>query len=840
MSGSRSASAPLVAGEVLARGWLRTPASRRSLTVVTLVFAIFAAVVICVSAFLPTSEQLAEKEFGRYDAGVFANVDVGDLDAGGTSRIQDRVRAVAPGAHVLIETDALRPDHLAKRFVQAPLSVLRYAEDPNLREAFPGRYTLQDGRWPSAPGEVAVSPELLESLGDPDSFTVLSGRVSFDLVGVVEDAFAKKDDTIVAAPGTWESIPPARPGRAAGPTEAKLRVLVEDTSTVPAISDLLAEALPPLPKEQGDRSGYIQESRQTRDDVARRDVPTFGADEAVVSYLPLLLLVLVVSSLVVAQVRPATRRTANRLTAVGVRRVWVTAPHLLVIAATMTLAVTVGLVLGWLAALALRATVLPGLAEQTLSPVPRLDRTTVAVAAMCVVLVAAGTSWPEPTSERGRLTAVRRALSGLRLGLLRRVAVVLLGVGALQVGSSRATSVRASYLALAAVILVTPDLLRIVVRTMPRRSPRWWVARRLIESDVSRQALAAGVVACCIAVPVLVATQLASQKASDATFTFSRVPAGQIWVQSDSGAGDVTGAADAIRSVPGIGRPVAIRGLRSEDDTLAAFFTRAPAAGRTSLNIMVVDTVADVRRVIGDEVSATGEATLEDGGVLDFTGAGGRQRLEVISPTGARALRTAPLPTLGVALPIALRANFGGAILRASAEDLGLPVSAPSRYVFADVSPHVTAEAAAAAVAAGYDGNFVQYAVEPPEPTLPTTAYVFLAALVLGGFAVLVTIIRAQGRRVRSYLARLVALGLGTRWAVSLLGIQAALIVAVGVVAGVGAGVLGIRVASATYAVTLVPAVPIAIACAATAVAALLATGSAVRTVTAVEGAEVG
>lgn len=826
---------------LLALAWLRSRPARRSSVIVVLAFAIVAMVVICVSAFTPTSEQLAEKEFGVYEASTYTSVDVGDLGSGDTARVQSEVDAAVPGAHVMIETDVLRPDSLTKRFVQAPLDVLRFVEDPGLLESFPGRYTLEDGVWPEAPGEVVVSPHLLDSLPARSEFTVLSGRVTFEVVGVVEDAYARQDDTIVAAPGTWESIPPAEEGLASQPTEATMRILFDDPegTVVTRISKAVTDALPPLPKAQGSRSGYVTDNLLTRRQLARMPDATFGSDQLVVSYLPLLLVVLLVSALVVGQTRAPHRARADRLVGIGVRRSLASTSQLLVLTATMALSIVAGLAIGWLAALALRAMVLPNYADQPLSPVPGLDRTAVAIAALCLVLIVGGTLWPRRSSDTSRWSVVSSYVAELHLGLIRRVAVVLLIVGALRVGGG-VTSVLAAYLAVAALILITPDVLRVLVWALPSGSPRAWVAQRLMQGDMLRQALACVVIACCIALPVLVGTQLASQKASDASFAFSRIPAHQIWVQSDSDMGDVAGAAQAVEQVPGIGSPVALRTLRSNDGVSAAFFAKSPNSGRASLNIMVVDTADQVRRVIGDDLPADAEAVLNAGGVLDFTSATGDQKFAVYSTRSKPDLTTPALPTLRVpSLSIQIQANFGGAVLRDTAQELGLPVSVPKRYVFPDVSQPIIAEAAQTAVEAGYDSDFVQYAVEPPPPDLPTYAYVFLAALLLGGLAILLSVIRGQGQRLRGYLARMVAIGLGTRWPLSILGIQASLVVVVGLVVGVSAGVLGVRVTSENYAVTSIPLVPIVLAGSATIMAAALASASAVRALTAVEDPEI-
>ncbi|MEJ7757808.1 MAG: hypothetical protein WKF83_17340 [Nocardioidaceae bacterium] len=116
------------------------------------------------------------------------------------------MQAAAPGTHLYLESTQVRPDSLTKRYVQAPLENLRFVEDAGLRVAFPGRYSLEAGSWPVKPSEVVVTSALAEALDGAGEFSVLSGRATFRIVGVVRDAYAKRAETIVAAPGTWESI----------------------------------------------------------------------------------------------------------------------------------------------------------------------------------------------------------------------------------------------------------------------------------------------------------------------------------------------------------------------------------------------------------------------------------------------------------------------------------------------------------------------------------------------------------------------------------------------------------------------------------------------------------
>ncbi len=556
--------------------WLRSAGARRSSILLVVTFAVLASVFVCVSAFTLSAEQKGDRAFGDYQQQTYTSVYTEVLDPGDVAAADSALRSAVPGSHLFIETDQVRPDSFAKRYVQAPLDILRFVEDPRLQEAFPGRYTLEEGSWPRSPNDVVVTRHLLDALPDPTEFTVLSGRATFHVVGVMTDDYARGADTIVAAPGTWESIPRPAPGHQYQPVEASVTVLFGADASIADVGRAFQKVFPQI------RDASVRDYKSnlsTRAQVVRQPVAEFGSDQLVVSYLPLLLVVLLVSALVVAQTRGAHRTNADRLVAIGVRRSRVLLSQVLALSLVAAGSIAAGLGVGWLVAIGLRATLLPYVADQPLSPVPGLDQTALAIAASSLVLITAGTLWPAQSSVAARWSAVSRSLAEVHLGLIRRVAVVLLVIGALRVDGSQ-TSVVASYLAVSAVLLAAPDLLRVVLWMLPRGNPRAFVIGRLIRADLGRQAVAVVVVGCCLALPICTATQLASQKASEATFSYSRIPADQVWIDRD-GMGDVAGVAQVVSTVPDIGRPIVLRDVsypsgQIDPHSAGAFFQKRP------------------------------------------------------------------------------------------------------------------------------------------------------------------------------------------------------------------------------------------------------------------------
>lgn len=819
----------------LAGRWLRGRAVRRSSVVLGVAFTVLAAVFVCVSSFALSPDQQADSQLGAYGQSTYDSVGVGAVDATFLARASTALSAAALGSHLLISTPEMRPDSFTKLWVQGPVSTVRFVEDPGLRQAFPGRYTLDQGSWPVAPSDVVVSRHLLDALPDHIRFTMLSGRVRLHVVGVVADAYDWHGDTIVAGPGTWESIPPATPGRAYQPVSAEVRALFSADTPAATVTQVLQRLLPPLPANQGTRAENLQSNLSTRPQVVASATATaFGnSQDLVVSYLPLLLVVLVISALVVGQTRGPHRVNADRLVAIGVRRRRVVLSQVLSLLVAAAGSIAAGLGLGWLVGLALRVVVLPRFANQPLSPVPGPDGTALGIAALSLGLIAAGTVWPERSGAAVTRSLAARWRAEVPDGLVRRVSAVLLVVVAVRIGDTRV----AAYLAMAAVLLAGPDLLRVVLRLLPDRSPRCHVAVRLMRSELGRQSAAVVVVASCLALPICVATQLASTKLSESALTYNLVPDHQIWVQRTGDTGDVAGVAGIVDRVPQAGQAVSIWGLAPTPEATGQVQSDARfdnlASGGTAT--MVLESADQLARVLGDTVPGDPEGVLNAGGVVDFTGGAGNRRFVVYGPGGDPQRTTAQLPTLHVGVPRQFTVKYSGAVLLATARKLGLPVSQPAAFVFPAVGDATIRAAVAAAVDAGYDSEFVQYAVPPPPPQLPTAAYVFLAGLVLGGFAVLLTVIRGQARRLRRYSSRLIALGVGPRWTLSVLGIQAAVTLGVGATTGVAAGILGVTITANSYTILDVPAAPIALACAATAAATALATALAVRALTATE-----
>jgi|GEM_PF-5258957 len=70
-----------------------------------------------------------------------------------------------------------------------------------------GVFTLTKGRWSGAPGEVVLTERLAERLGGPTMITVFDRAATWRVVGVVRNEYSYSGEAVLAAPGTWLTIP---------------------------------------------------------------------------------------------------------------------------------------------------------------------------------------------------------------------------------------------------------------------------------------------------------------------------------------------------------------------------------------------------------------------------------------------------------------------------------------------------------------------------------------------------------------------------------------------------------------------------------------------------------
>ena len=782
------------------RRWLRARAVRHAAVIALVGAAVISGIYIAAASYVPSASQQADAALGTASDGTYASFALGQLDQQNLRRLDRAVSAVAPSGHTFIESRTLRPDKYPKYFYLGASAVVRYFEDDNASQTAPGRYSIKEGRAPVKAGEVAISRRLAERLGNPRSFTVLSGNSSLRVVGILQDNEARLDDDIMAAPGTWSDLHPRDEDHQYQPQEAQLEIRWSGAVSVAQIASALRKAVPADVGSELFATDVLSGNLKTRTSILSTPARPFGSDQVVVSYGPFALIVLLLAVVLISTVRPPLSELRHRMALLGIPTWRAVLPLTAVVLVVIPAAAGVGAAIGVAAMVVLRPLVLQPLADETLSPLAPPGSEIVLIAGAGLLLVAVGIGWPArgPSSR----SFISRFASTIQFSIVRRFLAGAAGLLVL-VATARSNSA-APYLALAAVLLLTPDLLWLLLWTARSSSARLLVVRRL--AYASRSVYAAAIIAlgACLAIPLAIAGQASSSLANDASFRINTIPAGQIWITRSGDTGDVRGVTAALRSVPALPAaiPVAPTTATPKADGSAGPVARLIPEADGGLGIMVLRTVKDAQQIFGASLTSAGATALSQGGVLNFGRPRGPLALAVYADGGQLQRRTSTVPTVHARVDRAFTLEYGGAMLAATARTLQLPVSQPTMYVYPGISRADIGTAVAAATAGGYDGEFVHYRVTPPAPTLPPAAVVFNVGLILAALALILLIVRLQAALLRTSSSRLYALGLSARWTRSTLYLSLAFLLGGGAIGGIAAG----AVSALVLPVPVVPA----------------------------------
>lgn len=777
---------------LLGRRWLRARAVRQAAVIALVGAAVISGIFIAAASFVPSASQQADTALGTASNGTYASFELGQLHRQDLQRLDRAVRAVAPTGHTFLESRTLRPDTYAKGYFQSPTAVLRYFEDGTAETTARGRYSIVGGRAPVEAGEVAVTRHLAEQLGDPRSFTVLSGSSRFRVVGVVRDAEARLDDEIMAAPGTWANLRPRDADHQYQPTEAQVEIRWSGAVSAADIASAMRQAVPGKVGAALFSTIVLSSNTTTRSSILSAPARPFGSDQVVVSYGPFSLIVLLLAMVLLSAVRRPMREIRDRLALLGIPVSHAVAPLTAVLLGVIAIAAGVGVATGILVMVLIRPLVLQPLADETLSPLPAPSVEMVLIALSGLLLIAVGLAWPTRSSDAR--SSVSRFRSMVSPSILRRS--IAAAAGLLVLVAVARSNTAAPYLALAAVLLMTPDLLWVLLRVARSTSPRLLVVRRLAHASHAVYSTAIVALGACLAIPLAIAGQATSSLANDASFRFSAIPIGQIWIAQSGDVGDISGVADALRRVPSLPLPIPVSDTKGAPgaNVAAGPVARVTPAATGGLGTMVLPTIRDARLLLGASLSSAGAAALSRGGIVNFNRPRGPLSFAVYADGGKLQRRTSKILTVDARVDRGITLSWGGAMLASTARALHLPISPPRMYVYAGISRADIRPAVAAAVAAGYDGEFVQYRVAPPAPKLPPATGVFTIGLVLAALALILLVVRLQAASLRASSSRLSALGLSARWIRSTLYLSVALVLGSGAVGGAVAGALSASV----------------------------------------------
>lgn len=780
----------------LIRRFMRSRSLARSTLPVLVTIAVLVGVFVAVSAFTLSGAQVADRDLGRFSSQL-------ELGAAVTVRPSDRdlVAPLAEAARAAGATDvtvSMSSFDVVPTVVDPP--VVGYLETDWAVNPFPARYSLIDGRWPEAPGEVTITTGLRELVGSGTTLSVFSGNASMTVVGVARDVFGTSA-RFLAAPGTWSTF--------SGPAQDRFAPVAapalswnggEQTRVAASIGAALARTTRGV--SVADADALIAVTLRAIDGELSSGRRSWLSRLPIVYQLPSLGLPFLAVLTVFGLNARRFRRTVHLLKSVGVG-----SGVAVVSVAGATAGWIVGCVIaGALLGMALGVAVRPlcdAVVAGPISPYPAmaapLSRLAVITALACLlgaVLLRQATLRPVPPSA-GRTATVgpERSRRSLTVRHLRRAAASVVAtvafVQVIRLDSVAGAMILAGMLG-AVGLLLSPEVTARAVRLLLRGDePRVRLSREQLRRDESRAGGSVAVLAAALGAPLVMLTLLATLIQAATDDTRPNVAPGQLVLASPAGFAHPP-PADVVetvaRDVDLDQRPVRIGYLRNDT-------ARISLAGGDRRTLLVVATVEDVSRLANRALDEIEARTVTTGGILIWDGQQGPGRELIETAVETDQVRVAgSVPAYSTDFEAAWTGSAAGLILLSTAEKLRLP-HAQGALVFTGVSPDQAAAAEAAVVRAGLDPANVDV-YEAPEPIeVPPVYWGAVAALGVVVLTTGLTLARTQVATLRTYLGRLIAVGVPPRWTRHVLILQNSVVVAVATMLAVGFAIPSIAIA---------------------------------------------
>ncbi|MET8151532.1 hypothetical protein ACIBSW_20160 [Actinoplanes sp. NPDC049668] len=764
---------------VLARRFLRN----RSQLVTTLTALVSSAFITCIfvtlSALTLSGPQVAERDLGRFeyraDLGGVATFDPGDEEL--SEALLTAVRDAGAGdATVSMTSTEIRPSAVNAPYT--PFQEADWSANP-----LPKRFVLTQGRWPTAPGEVAVTRADVLRADTDGRLSVLAGRQHFRVVGVADDRYADVP-TYLAARGTWaamsQDLKSAFPSLVANPIVFWSGADRDDV--VSSLSDVLARR----PSSNG--SDVDPATLRQSVDVSILSLPdaldtreTSWIERIPAGYtVPSLALPALATLLIYALNGRRARKAINTMVSVGMQPSQATGGIALAILGWTIVASAVGVMIG--AALGLVArTVVGQFGHQPLSPYPALTGPALRILLVTLVAAAAATLALRYTGRsqagRGGGKPVKRkgAPTSRVLRDVRHV-VAIAGGCAIVLQIPRLDSPAKAMILAATVtlllLLMVPEIMRVALRCIPERGPLRRLARRHLSNDSGRAVLTVTVLAIGLGAPTGFLTLLNTMLYTAEAQIFPEVAANQIVVNGSGG----------YLEPPS---PAVVKILdRQLDDKTAMRLRylgtpqRSVALGGEDFGfIAAVDTLDQLESWFDRPLTTSESSVLQQGGLLLRDGSAPGPRRLVAQGDGDVVDSTRPLATTVSRFPLVdWRQSIVAIMLTPAARQLALPAS-DGAFFYTGVSEGEAAAAQQAVLDAGLDAREV-VTHRPPRAFVPPTA-LYAAALGLLVLLLLTCTSAAAGQAhtLRRYLGGLITIGASPRWARNVLFLEQGVIV---------------------------------------------------------------
>ncbi|MCM3556843.1 hypothetical protein M3697_17320 [Janibacter melonis] len=606
---------------------------------------------------------------------------------------------------------------------------VRLTQDPQQRLLFqesdwssaPFGFELVSGSWPNRPGEVVVTAGLDPGRGE--DLSLLSGTVAMRVVGVVDDAYSN-DPRILAAPGTWQSLPSkARTARTG--LVASVSVLATSTQAPSLVKDLKAQRL----SARADRA------------TAVTDEQTWLAASPFSFTVPALLVPMLVVALGVSAGRARQRALVRRVVEVGGQQRTALGMVLVALLVVVTVGLCAGALGGWGAGHLARV-VAARWNDRALAPYPALVGPATLIAASCTAGLAASMlqlRQPRAAAPRSARTVHRTARQW--------AALVSVGIGAaaLMRMSSAGHAMLVGACALVAMALLAPEVVAAVARRIDRPTPHLRLGSRLISAD--RGATAEVILTMMVlALPLTTMVLLTTTGSAARAEALAPVGPGQLLVAGEGG---------LASPAPSAVRKTVTNALATTPDAVPTTLLVTESAWYeaglgTNASVIAVATAADVEKVLGTPLTAEQRTTLEEGGAL------------VWEPDGQLTIdgrpATPPIKTTTYR-PMEEWSNQAGAVMLAEpARSRGITLRRGGT-LYAAVSPGDVDRAQAAIREQGLDQSLL-HRHHAPSQLLPPTA-LMASALLLVALMLGITAISSHTRTasLRRQYGRLVAIG---------------------------------------------------------------------------------
>ncbi|MGC9543407.1 hypothetical protein [Streptomyces sp. UG1] len=733
----------------LARRLARSRPLARSVAIVFVAALLVMAMFVTLRTLSLSGEQVADNEMGRFGAkvGYGSGVSLAPGDDTFLTDLGARVRqAGVPDAEVVLSATDVQLNIAPARNVTA-------LESDWTTRPYPERYDLLSGRWPSRPGEVAITEpdDVRTPVGR--TLTVL-GDVRLKVVGTVDDRAADTTNLLLA-PGTWAGLDPAL--SAGFPVLTAQMDVMWPGQRQQAVVDAFTAAARTWAQDKqdsADAAALRQEAQNavaatlvTRDQLIARPQKTWIERTPAGYTVPSLLVPTAAVALVFGLNGRRFRRTAASLTSVGFSRTTAAAGPALAALAWSLAAAARGAVAGVAVGIVARL-LISRLRDRPAGPVD--DLATPALRLLAVVLVTGlvaaavlartqrdGSTRPQPEDDSAPRTerpSARRARDARHL--LAVAAWCVTAVYATRLDSPPQAMVLTGIL-ITAVLLIVPEVFSAVLRLLPEGGPRRRLVRRRLAADRARACTALAVLTVLFGASLGYVTLLDTLIRTAEKQSYPAVLPGQVLLaghQSDTfppGEAPLR-AVDSSGTLDGLPRTEA-RYLRAGDSDNPRMAVREGNDG----SLLAADSPRDVERLIGRRLDPEQTSVLREGGLLVWshahdapTGKDARLRL-VVRESDKPLGRTSQLPATAVDVaPAQWRTGSDGITLRATASALDLPIQ-PHGPVMVTGVPDAKARAVQQTVVdAGMDAGALLIHVEPDDPVPPAALLATAAGLV--------------------------------------------------------------------------------------------------------------